>query len=554
MPFPSTHPALAQALAARGYAEPTPVQEAVLQPDLVSRDLLVSAQTGSGKTVAFGLAFATTLLGEAEMAPQAGAPLGLIIAPTRELAMQVHDELTWLYAGTGARVVACVGGMDARREQRALANGCHIVVGTPGRLRDHMERGQLDLSALRVAVLDEADEMLDLGFREELEAILQSTPPSRRTLLFSATIPREIVTLARTYQRDAHRLELVSRHQSHADIAYNAIRIFPNEVEAAVVNLLRYHNMRATLVFCATREAVRRLHAALQNRGFGAVALSGELSQAERTQALASIRSGRARVCVATDVAARGLDVPELDLVIHADLPIDRDTLLHRSGRTGRAGRKGLCAILIPHPARRRAERLFEAAGITVTWIAVPSAEKIGERDRERLLSDPMLTVPPSDSELAQARVILGEHTAEAVGTALVRLFRSHLPAPEHFHTTQAEPPVSSRAAIGPQMREARRTSWFRIGIGRRRNADPKWLLPMICRLGEVTRADIGAIRVLDHETRFEVSQSALAGFTAALQRMDKSELAIEPAETSAPIDKADTRFRSSRKDKRRKH
>jgi ATP-dependent RNA helicase DeaD len=508
------------------------VQEAVLQPDLAGRDLLVSAQTGSGKTVAFGLAFASTLLA-ADSVPPPGAPLALVIAPTRELAMQVQGELAWLYAGAGAQVVACVGGMDARREQRALAQGCHIVVGTPGRLRDHLERGQLDLSALRVAVLDEADEMLDLGFRDELQAILDATPAARRTLLFSATIPRAIVALARTYQRDAARVEMGVRNQAHADIAYVAMRIFPNEVEAAVVNVLRFHEMRATLVFCATREGVRRLHAALQARGFGVVALSGELSQAERTQALAAIRSGRARICVATDVAARGLDVPELGLVIHAELPIDRDTLLHRSGRTGRAGRKGLCAILVPHPARRRAERLFTEAGISVEWAVPPTADAIRERDRDRLLADPILTARPLEGELAQARAVLADHTAEAVATALVRLYRGRLPPPETLSPatqTTTAPAQREPSANGQMM-----GTWFRIGIGRRRDADPKWLLPMICRVGGVTRRDIGAIRVFDHETRFEVAASALSGFCEALGRASETELRIEPADVKPP-------------------
>jgi ATP-dependent RNA helicase DeaD len=478
--------------------------------------------------VAFGLAFAQTLLEGAERCPPPAAPLALVIAPTRELAMQVHGELTWLYAGTGAIVVACVGGMDARREQRALGHGCHIVVGTPGRLRDHLDRGQLNLSALRVAVLDEADEMLDLGFREELTAILDATPATRRTLLFSATIPRGIIALAGTYQRDAVRIDMVAHTPSHADIAYFAIRVFPNEVEAAVVNLLRYHDMRAALVFCATRDSVRRMHAALQGRGFDAVALSGELSQAERTQALAAIRSGRARVCVATDVAARGLDVAELDLVIHAELPIDRETLLHRSGRTGRAGRKGICAIVVPQPARRRAERLFAEAGIAVTWTGAPSAEEIRARDRARLLTDPVLTARPLDSESEQARSLLAQHSAEAVAVALLRLYRAQQPPPENLHAT---PPDMPRVPGSAAPRAANPTAWFRIGIGRRRNADPKWLLPMICRLGDVTRADIGAIRVLDHETRFEVSQSALAGFTQAVQRVGEHEMRIEPAE-----------------------
>ena len=360
MPFPPVNPALARALAARDYDEPTPVQTAVLAPEAEGRDLLVSAQTGSGKTVAFGLALAPTLLRDEERFGPAGAPLALVIAPTRELAMQVKAELSWLYGQTGARIASCVGGMDVRAEQRALASGCHIVVGTPGRLRDHLERGRLDLGQIRAAVLDEADEMLDMGFRDDLEFILDATPPTRRTLLFSATIPKEIAALARSYQRDSLRIDVGGRNEPHGDIEYRAVLVSPHDAERAAVNVLRYFEARAALVFCATREGVRRLHGRLLERGFDVVALSGELSQQERNRALQSLRDGHSRVCVATDVAARGLDLPELDLVIHADLPTNKETMLHRSGRTGRAGRlerpalRGADPGARPGPAARR--------------------------------------------------------------------------------------------------------------------------------------------------------------------------------------------------------
>ncbi|MGL4974554.1 MAG: DEAD/DEAH box helicase, partial [Bosea sp. (in: a-proteobacteria)] len=305
--FPPLPALLSAALVARDYLTATPVQLAVLEPEAADRDLLVSAQTGSGKTVAYGLALATTLLGDAERLGQAGPPAVLVIAPTRELAMQVHSELTWLYAKAGGKIVACVGGMDARREARALDAGCHIVVGTPGRLKDHIERGQLDISELKAVVLDEADEMLDLGFRDDLEFMLEAMPASRRTLLFSATIPRDIANLARSYQRNALRVDTLVKNQPHGDIDYRAIRIAPNEIEHGVVNVLRFYEDGASIVFCHTRAAVRHLHAALVERGFGAVALSGELTQSERSHALQALRDGRAKVCVATDVAARGL-------------------------------------------------------------------------------------------------------------------------------------------------------------------------------------------------------------------------------------------------------
>ena len=453
MPFPATHPGLLRALTERGYAEPTPVQAAVLAPEAAGRDLVVSAQTGSGKTVAYGLAMAPGLIGEAERFGAAGPPLALIVAPTRELALQVERELTWLYAGTGARVASCVGGMDIRREQRALAQGTHIVVGTPGRLRDHLERGHLDVSALKVVVLDEADEMLDLGFREDLEFILETTPAERRTLLFSATIPKPIASLAKRYQRDALRIATTGEREAHGDIEYRALRIAPNERENAIVNVLRYFEARGAMLFCQTREAVRHLHANLVERGFAAVALSGELSQSERTHALQALRDGRARVCVATDVAARGLDLPDLGLVVHADLPNDRETLLHRSGRTGRAGRKGVCVLIVPYTRRRRAEQLLTAANVKAVWSGPPLADEIRAKDQERLLREIAPVEELSAEDVAAATTLLAGRSPEAVAAALIRMYQAGLPDPEElFDAAAAAPPAatSGRARRGP--------------------------------------------------------------------------------------------------------
>ena len=567
MSFPSTNPALARALTTRDYLEPTPVQSAVLQPETAGRDLLVSAQTGSGKTVAYGLAFGPDLLGDAEtFPPRSGAPLALIVAPTRELAMQVHGELTWLYAETGARILSCVGGMDASKERRSLANGCHIVVGTPGRLRDHLERGQLDISALKVMVLDEADEMLDLGFRDDLEFMLKATPKERRTLLFSATIPREIAALARSYQRDALRIDTLVRNQAHSDIDYRAIRIPPSDVERAVVNVLRFFDARATLVFCATRDNVRNLHANLQKRGFDAVALSGELSQEDRTQALQSLRDGRARICVATDVAARGLDLPDLGLVVHADLPTNKETLTHRSGRTGRAGRKGVCVLLVPYPKRRRAEGLLASANINAAWSGPPTAAEIRALDQERLLADPILTETATPEDLALGQTLIANSSADEIAAALIRLYRSRLPVaqdlndvtapadrredqrPDNRGYKNADKDAFSNDGVPIRERHARpeNTTWFSLNVGRQGNADPKWILPLICRLGNVTKQDIGAIRIFDNETKFELSQDSAAAFTASVSASGETEIVFEPtspaSQTARPTGKYPTR------------
>ncbi len=544
MPFPIKNPALARALLARGYNDPTPVQLAVLNADAEDRDLLVSAQTGSGKTVAYGLAMASTILGEAEHLPATIQPLVLVIAPTRELALQVHAELTWLYEPAGGRIVSCVGGMDARREQRALAAGCHMVVGTPGRLQDHINRGHLKLNECEVVVLDEADEMLDLGFKDELEFILAAAPETRRTLLFSATIAKEIASLARKYQQNALRIDTVARNQPHSDIEYRAIRIAGHEIEIGLVNLLRMHDSRA-LVFCATRDSVRHLHASLLARGFNAVALSGELTQNERNAALSALREGRAQVCIATDVAARGLDLPDLDLVIHADLPTNKATMLHRSGRTGRAGRKGLCLLLVPSSKRRRAELLLGSASIEASWENPPTPEQIRARDQERLLEDELLTRVPAEDELNLAQALLARQSPEAIAAALIRLYRARLPEPGHITLQSAAP---QREAFAPRGERAprepapftRRTdgapmAWFRAAVGRGNNADPKWLIPLICRLGGVTKQDIGAIRIFDRETKFEILQETAARFAAAIATAGSDEIALQPTTPPGP-------------------
>src|SRR4051812_46677903 len=427
MPHPQLHPALARAFEDRGYTELTPVQSAVITEEAHGRDLIVSSRTGSGKTVAFGLAMAPALL-ESESATFARAPLALIVTPTRELAMQVSKELQWLYVNAGLRVVTCVGGMDPMKERRALSGGANIVVGTPGRLRDHLERGALDLSSLRVAVLDEADEMLDMGFREELEEILDATPAGRRTLLFSATMPRPIVALARRYQKDALRLSTIGDERGHGDVAYQAMVVAPADIENAVVNLLRLHEAESALLFCATRENVRRLHSSLTERGFSAVALSGEHSQSERNHALQALRDGRARVLVATDVAARGIDLPGLTLVVHVELPRDAETLQHRSGRTGRAGRKGIAVLVVPYPRRKRVEAVLRGARIEAEWVQPPTPEQIRTADRERLLAQLLEPVEAEAEDREIALALLERQSPEEIAVALVRTMRGRMP------------------------------------------------------------------------------------------------------------------------------
>lgn len=599
------HPALRAAIEARGYSSPTPVQVAVLDASVAGRDLIVSAETGSGKTVAFGLALAPTLLGEASRFEGPARPLTLILAPTRELALQVHRELGWLYASTGMRSVACVGGMEMYRQLRALEDGVHIVVGTPGRVCDHLDRGSLSLTDLKALVLDEADEMLDMGFREELERVLGAAPTTRRTLMFSATIPEAIASMAARYLVNAARVAATPPERAHRDIAYVAHRIAPREREHALVNVLLSNDDGGAIVFGQTRDSVHRLQASLTERGFACVALSGELSQNERNRALGALRDGRAKVLVATDVAARGIDLPDVRLVVHADLPMNSEVLLHRSGRTGRAGRKGLAVALVPADRKRFADRMFAEAKVSPKWESVPTAESIRARDHGKLteLLSQATEVADDDREVARALIAAGD--AESVVARWVAQVRATFPEPEdlpltrslreerraaargernpggaryddfaprreHARTagpgftkpgftkpgftkpgfskpgsdsprgylpTQREPEGRFDQGYDPvKARPARRDDsvgeWFTLDIGRDRGSDPKWLIPMLCRRGGITRESIGAIRVLEHETRVEIRASEAARFAVRVERPDKADghVSIRPS------------------------
>jgi ATP-dependent RNA helicase DeaD len=538
-------PALAKtisgALAKRGYDRLTPVQSAMLAGELAGADALVSAKTGSGKTVAFGMAMAPDLLGGQERFSHAERPLALVIAPTRELAIQVKTELEWLYAETGARIASCVGGMDIRAERRMLAAGAHLVVGTPGRLVDHIKRGSLELSALRAVVLDEADEMLDLGFREDLEFILEASPAERRTLMFSATVPRSIASLAKRYQRDAVRVSTQSEERQHTDIEYRALLVSGSDRENAIINVLRYYEAKNALVFCATRAMVSHMTARFTNRGFSVVALSGELSQTERTHALQAMRDGRARVCIATDVAARGIDLPNLELVVHAELPKTSETLLHRSGRTGRAGRKGVCTIIVPYSQRKKAERLLQNAGVTAEWAKPPTADDVLKRDDERMMADPALNEAATAEELEQAARLVALHSPEQLATAVLRFYRKDHSAPEDID--DSKPVFEERSEgrgpkrRGPRLEDGSRDTrpferkegkgkdrndftdgvWFTLSVGRKHKAEPKWLIPMLCKAGDFTKQQIGAIRIDDDATRVEIDPAHADRFQMAL-------------------------------------
>jgi ATP-dependent RNA helicase DeaD len=524
----SIHPALAAALAARGYETATPVQAAVVAAD-AARDLLVSSQTGSGKTVAFGTALVATLLGDTPKIAHGPTPVALVIVPTRELATQVREELRWLLHGTGIRLASVTGGTPIGGDLKTLQRGVELLIGTPGRLVDLLRRERLELGALKVVTLDEADEMLDLGFREDLETILKAAPESRRTLLFSATLPAEIRALAKRYQRDALPVDARKRDAAgapqgpaaHDDIAYRAHLIAAHDRLAAVVNVLRADAGGRAIVFCTTREGVGELHAALVARGFAATAISGERAQAERDRALEQLRRGEARVLVATNVAARGLHLPDVDLIVHADLPLNADSLIHRSGRTGRAGRKGTAVVIAALAERRKAERLLAEAHVKAAWTPPPPAEAIAAAAESQLVDELAASASPAegapDGLLARLEAKL---SVRELARRLLARELGRLPVGEAIHAVAIPAATPHRAPPPAGPRRGRedftRGGLFRINIGAKDKADPRWLLPLICRRGGVTRRDVGAIRIGPHDTTFEIAGEAADDFARA--------------------------------------
>lgn len=542
-------PALASALEKRGFTALTPVQTAMLAPELAGRDLRVSSQTGSGKTVAIGLAI-RTLVEEPAPAGDHGIarPRALVVVPTRELAKQVDEELTWLYAPLHARVASATGGANVRDERRAFAAGPVVIVGTPGRLLDHLNRGSIDASAVEAVVLDEADRMLDLGFREELEAILKHAPPGHATHLVSATFPRDVLALANRVQKDPAQIQGTPLGTANADIDHVIHLVAPHDRVAAIVNLLLSTPGAQTLVFARTRADVAQITGELGEAGFDVRALSGEMEQGERNRALAAFKRGSLHALVATDVAARGIDVQDIARVVHAESPTDPDSYTHRAGRTGRAGRKGTSAVMVSPAGLARVAQLLRRAGVKYRVAPVPTAADIRRANDERLLTE--LTAAASENEEENPRLeAIAERLVQAgdVAKTIARLLaKAHVaagPEPRDVRVLDApvdrervprprmregDGPVHARSHHGPRAPRERREpqgsdGWvpFRFTWGKEHGADPRRLLAMACRRGGIQAGDIGAIHVGRTHSVVNVAGAVADAFARAASERD---------------------------------
>jgi ATP-dependent RNA helicase DeaD len=572
-------PELASALAKKGYTTLTPVQRSVLDPELAGRDLRISSQTGSGKTLAIGF----VLRGSVSAAPRERSPVArpqaIVIVPTRELAKQVNDELTWLFAPLKLRIASVIGGSSYRDEHRALSAQPAIVVGTPGRLLDHLNRGGIEADDVAAVVLDEADRMLDLGFRDELEAILDKAPPGHRTHLVSATFARDVAALADRVQENPRRIEGTPLGSANRDIDHIVYLVHPRERVDALINVLLHHPDEQTLVFARTRADVSEIARELQQAGFASGSLSGEMSQDARNRALAAFKRGDMRALIATDVAARGIDVQDIARVVQLDPPTDPDTYTHRSGRTGRAGRKGVSAILVAPAGLRRAASLLQRAKVQYRIEPIPTAEAIRKSQDELWLAE--LTEGeerevPERVQKQVARIVEAGLTERALAQLIINVRRATgeprevtplFPEPQRggkqdfaprfaergSRSNERSPRFAERDARandrgpraddrnsqfperssqfperGPQFpREPRAASsaeqWvpFRVSWGEAHGADARRLVAMLCRRGNVRGTDIGAIRVGRTSSTVEVAASVARGFAEATREPD---------------------------------
>ena len=539
---------LVDALAALGYEEPTPIQREAIPPLLGGRDVLGQAATGTGKTAAFALPLLQRI-GEAES--ESPGVRGLVLVPTRELAMQVAEAVHRYGKGLHTRVLPIYGGQSIQQQLRALRRGVDVIVATPGRALDHIRRGSLDLGSVRVVVLDEADEMLDMGFADDLEAILESLPPERQTALFSATIPSRIASIAEAHLNDPVRVriarEALARESTPRvrQVAY----IVPRQYKtAALGRVLDMESPTSAIVFCRTRTEVDELSETLVSRGYRAEALHGGLSQEQRDRVMQRFREGTTELLVATDVAARGLDIEHLSHVVNYDVPSAADAYVHRIGRTGRAGREGV-AITLAEPREHRLIRNIEQ--LTKQRISVEALPTVVDLQTRRLeLTSAALRETIVAGDLDGFRVVV-EALAEEfdvvdVATAAVKLAHEAMTG-GNAETAEEEIPLamlpreersrdrkrgrhasdsSSRERVEPRSRRSRGrdrgsevdVTRLYIGLGRRAGVRPADLVGAIANEAGVNARSIGSIEIADRFSIVEVPDEVADDVIGALR------------------------------------
>jgi ATP-dependent RNA helicase DeaD len=520
---------LLRALTNLGYEEPTPIQQGAIPPLLAGSDLVGQAATGTGKTAAFALPL-LHLLADGK---RGAGPMALVLVPTRELAEQVSQAVHRYGRDLGVRVLPVYGGQPIGRQLQALERGVDVVVGTPGRVLDHIDRGTLQLGDVRTVVLDEADEMLDMGFAEDIEAILAETPAERQTVLFSATMPPRIDSIARRHLREPVRITMGRTAVAPGEvplIRQSAYIVARAHRSAALGRILDVEAPTSAIVFCRTREEVDQVTETLNGRGYRAEALHGGMSQDQRDRVMGRLRAGTTELLVATDVAARGLDVEQLTHVINFNLPVAPEAYVHRIGRVGRAGREG-AAITLAEPREQRMLKAIERlTGQRITLEKLPTVTDLRARRLE--LTRAALQTSLETDDLERFRVVLDslsdEFDVENIALAAVKLLHeaaggdrdedeipSPSPAPERRTPQSRETRPPGRRDHGQNADVAR----LFFGIGRRAGIRPQDLVGAIAGESGLASRDIGAIQITDRFSLVEVPEPAADMVIAAMQR-----------------------------------
>ncbi len=509
-----------RALTNLGYETPSPIQAETIPALLQGRDVVGLAQTGTGKTAAFALPILQQLDLGKKSPPQA-----LVLAPTRELALQVCEAFESYATQLNVRILPVYGGQGYGFQLNALARGVQIVVGTPGRVKDHLERGTLDLSGLRFVVLDEADEMLTMGFAEDVESILSGTPVEKQVALFSATMPGAIRKLSRTYLRNPREVSVKAATATATNVTHRYIVVpYPQKVEA-LSRILEVEATGGTIVFVRTKNETETVAEKLRARGFSAAAINGDMVQAQRERTIGNLKSGGLDVLVATDVAARGLDVDRISHVINYDIPIDTESYVHRIGRTGRAGRSGDAISFVTPRERRRLRPIEQATGQTLNSMRVPSADDINASRLGRF-DDAITTALSDEDRIGFFRDVVAHYVAEYdvpevdVAAALAAVMQGD--EPMLLDPAADAPPPSSddRPQWGDDRprrdrdtrerkphREAPGGGWrsYRMAVGHRQRVTPRQIVGALTNEGGLTSDQIGRIDIRSEHSLVEL-------------------------------------------------
>lgn len=495
-----------RAISELGFEQPTPIQARAIPVLIEGHDLLGLAQTGTGKTAAFALPLLQ------KMDPSRRVCQGLVLAPTRELAVQVASGIHSFSKHLGVRVVPIYGGQPIDRQIRALRDGAHIVVGTPGRVLDHLRRDSLRLDEVTFCALDEADEMLSLGFFEDMETILGSLPESRQIAFFSATMPPRVGTLTKQFLRNPVTVKIESKQRTLDTTNQSYYEVPPGKKLEALARVLDMETPGHTIVFCKTRQQTTEVAEALRIRGYGAEALNGEMGQTERDRVMRRFKEGQADILVATDVAARGLDIDTITHVINFDVPWDVEGYIHRIGRTGRAGRSGDAITLIEGKERRQLKFIEKMIGAPIKPARIPTAADIAARRREQF-RDSMreaLAAGGFDSHLETVEALSSDYDpAEVAAAALHMLWQRTHGTPQEL--------AEEFAAVGEQPEEGMVRIF--IGLGRQDGLRPGDLVGAITNEAGIHGNQIGTIDILDRTAFVEVPAAFGEDVVMALRR-----------------------------------